>query len=377
MSLPQPFDARQRGRRDILPMLGWFMNEARVRNPKTTSSLLSLMLVLSTILVGLTPTVQAVGPNQNDLNSGGDLPDNTSVNITNYIFSGSYTGSGELDYGDDNDYLRVALNANQGLSATLSFPSSTTFSNGTTVTNDFDLIFYDANLTMMGSSWMSNPESLSTNTSTVAHGGMVYIDILRYSGVGTWNLTLSKFTVSNGSGGGGSGTGGGGGSSVTNCTGNNTVQPDILEPNDSTMLWDRLGMSVVIGSCISLLIHDMSDRNLAGMIHLPIVVTSVISVLWWPVFDDLRFYFIVKHHPFILFPILLFYGNHIYDKISGYYWGLSMFILATLFEFTDLQIFEITGFISGHTLKHIFAGVGLWLLMAMIRDRKLLIFEEE
>ena len=150
-----------------------------------------------------------------------------------------------------------------------------------------------------------------------------------------------------------------------------------LDPNDSTMLWDRLGMSVVIGSCISLLIHDMSDRNLAGRIHLPIVVTSVISVLWWPVFNDLRFYFIVKHHPFVLFPILLFYGNHIYDKISGYYWGLSMFILATLFEFTDLQIFEITGFISGHTLKHIFAGVGLWLLMAMIRDRKLLIFEEE
>lgn len=185
MSLPQPFDARQRGRRDILPMIGWFMNEARVRNNKTTSALLSLMLVLSTILVGLTPAVQAVGPNQNDLNSGGDLPDNTSVNITNYIFTGSYTGSGELDYGDDNDYLRVALNANEGLSATLSFPSSTTFPNGTSVTNDFDLIFYDANLTMIGSSWMSNPESLSTNTTTGAHGGMVHINILRYSGVGT------------------------------------------------------------------------------------------------------------------------------------------------------------------------------------------------
>ena len=176
---------------------------------KSPSVLLSLMLLFSILVVGMTPSVQAVGPNQNDLNSGGDLPDNTSVNITNYIFTNSYTGSGELDYGDDNDYLRVALNANQGLSATLSFPSSTTFSNGTTVTNDFDLIFYDANLTMMGSSWMSNPESLSTNTSTAAHGGMVYIDILRYSGVGTWNLTLSKFTVSNGSGGGGSGQRGG------------------------------------------------------------------------------------------------------------------------------------------------------------------------
>jgi len=150
-----------------------------------------------------------------------------------------------------------------------------------------------------------------------------------------------------------------------------------LDPNDSTMLWDRLGMSVVIGSCISLLIHDMYDRNLAGNIHLPIVVISIISVLWWPVFDDLRFYFIIKHHPFILFPILLLFGNRIYDKVSGYYWGLSMFILATIFEFTDLKIFEITGFISGHTLKHIFAGIGLWFIMAMIRDRKLLTVEEE
>jgi len=121
----------------------------------------------------------------------------------------------------------------------------------------------------------------------------------------------------------------------------------------------------------------MYDRNLAGNIHLPIVVISIISVLWWPVFDDLRFYFIIKHHPFILFPILLLFGNRIYDKVSGYYWGLSMFILATIFEFTDLKIFEITGFISGHTLKHIFAGIGLWFIMAMIRDRKLLTVEEE
>lgn len=150
-----------------------------------------------------------------------------------------------------------------------------------------------------------------------------------------------------------------------------------LEPNDSTMLWDRLGMSVVIGSCISLLIHDMWDRSLAAKIHLPIVIASIVSVLWWPVFDDLRIYFIVKHHPFILFPIFLFYGNLIYDKVSGYYWGLSMFILATLFEFADQQIFEITGIVSGHTLKHLAAGLGLWFLMVMIRDRRLVAIEEE
>ena len=230
------------------------MNEARNRQAKSTSAFFSLMLVLSTVLVGMTPTAQAVGPNQNDLNSGGDLPDNTSVNITNYIFTGSYSGSGELDYGDDEDYLRVALNANEGLSATLSFPSTTTFTNGTTVTNDFDLIFYDSNLTMMGASWATNPETLSTNSSTVAHGGMVYISIYRYQGVGTWNLTLSKFTV--GSTGGG---GGGGGSSVTNCTGAGTLTSDILEPNDSTST--ATPASLLPLSCTGLSIHSSTDTD--------------------------------------------------------------------------------------------------------------------
>ena len=140
------------------------MNPPSDRPSKTTSALFTLMLVFSTLVVGLTPTVQAVGPNQNDLNSGGDLPDNTSVNITNYIFSSTYTGSGELDYGDDNDILRVALNSNEGLYASLSFPTSTTFANGTTVYNDFDLIFYDSQLNFMDESWMSNPETLSTNS---------------------------------------------------------------------------------------------------------------------------------------------------------------------------------------------------------------------
>ena len=206
-------------------------------------------MLLSVLAVGFAAPVAAVGPNQNDLNSGGDLPDNTSVNITNYIFTSTYTGSGELDYGDDNDILKVALSANEGLSATLSFPSSTSFPNGSTTYNDFDLYFYDSQLNTMGSSWGSNPETLSTNTSSSPHGGMVYIDISRYSGTGTWNLTLSKFNTSSSSG--------GGGSSVSNCSGAGTVTSDILEPNDNTST--ATSASLLPLSCTGLSIHSTSD----------------------------------------------------------------------------------------------------------------------
>jgi len=81
-----------------------------LENQRSASSIsVVFLLVLSSLVALSAPSVSAVGPNQNDLNSGGDLPDNTTVNITNYIFSGSYNGNGELDYGDDSDYLKVAL----------------------------------------------------------------------------------------------------------------------------------------------------------------------------------------------------------------------------------------------------------------------------
>ena len=66
-------------------------------NPKSNqparSISVALMLMITSLLSLTTPGVSAVGVNQNDLGSGGDLPDNTTVNITNYIFSGTYNGT--------------------------------------------------------------------------------------------------------------------------------------------------------------------------------------------------------------------------------------------------------------------------------------------
>ena len=158
---------------------------------KNTICIIAMLLV--SVMITFVSPVSAIGPNQNDLNSGGDLPDNTTVNITTYQFSGSYSGTGELDYNDDADWLRVQVGSNKGLSAELSFNSTTTFPNGTTIVNDFDLAIYDTNLSLIDSSWQSNPEQVSTNNSAsgaASHGGLVYILIERFDGVGDWTLTI-------------------------------------------------------------------------------------------------------------------------------------------------------------------------------------------
>ncbi|RJU84000.1 MAG: hypothetical protein DWB99_00955, partial [Candidatus Poseidoniales archaeon] len=205
---------------------------AEIYRIKKSSKISSCFMVLMFLIMSMSSAignVSAVGTNQNDIGtSGGDLPDNLSspTSIPNLIFSGSTTGTGELASGtDEYDYLRVSLAANEGLAVELSFDSS----------DDFDLSIYDSSQMSIDSSYMFNPETVSTNTTT-STGGMVYIEIYGYSfgsmSNGSYDITIWKFTT--GSTGGGNGSGGSSGIAIPSpCTGNGTVGQDILEPNDA------------------------------------------------------------------------------------------------------------------------------------------------
>jgi len=234
----------------------FMVKNSSTQKPTLKSLSVTFLLLISTLAASL-GNVSAIGPNQNDLGSNGDLPDNTSVNLTNYIFTGSYSGTGELDYGDDEDWLRVALNSNQGLAVQLSFSSTTTLPNGTTTTNDFDLIMTTTNNVTLDSSIFNNPETVTTNNSQTPHGGMVYIGIGRYSGVGAWTLTMWKFNVQSTGGGGGISNGS---APPSPCTGNNTVQSDILEPNDTQQTATLA--SVLPISCTGLSLHTTTDVDM-------------------------------------------------------------------------------------------------------------------
>jgi hypothetical protein len=58
------------------------------------------------------------------------------------------------------------------------------------------------------------------------------------------------------------------------------------------------------------------------------------------------------------------HGNAIYAVFAGY-------LLAKVFEHYDRQIFELTGMISGHTLKHVVAGLAGLPVAYMLWRRRL------
>ena len=141
------------------------------------------------------------------------------------------------------------------------------------------------------------------------------------------------------------------------------------EPNNQTLVWDRLPMGVGFMVLYLVLIIEHISIKMEKYL-LPFIFTGLSSVLIWAIWDDLRFYFWVQFSAFICIPIILLTFKSHYNMKSGYYYCLLFYFLAKLTETFDKRIFSLTDeMISGHTLKHILAGIGLWFLVSMIKKR--------
>jgi len=140
-------------------------------------------------------------------------------------------------------------------------------------------------------------------------------------------------------------------------------------PNDTTLIWDRLPMSMgFMGLYIVLLcehIHLKFEKALY-----PTLLLGIFSVVTWVITNDLRFYYWVQFSSFITIPIILLLFKSRYGKKYLYVVTLVFYGLAKWTEVKDKEIFYATSeMISGHTLKHILAAIGLLALWWMVRTR--------
>ena len=52
-------------------------------------------------------------------------------------------------------------------------------------------------------------------------------------------------------------------------------------------------------------------------------------------------------------------------------WAIGCYVMAKLLEDTDLKVWSLTARVTGgHTLKHLFAALGCYLVVVMIKTRQ-------
>ncbi|MFN7987907.1 MAG: alkaline phytoceramidase [Thermoanaerobaculia bacterium] len=148
-----------------------------------------------------------------------------------------------------------------------------------------------------------------------------------------------------------------------------------LAPTDSTLAWDRLPMTLAFMAVFAIIIGEHISPRLGIRLLLPLLLFGALSVWYWRATDsgnggDLRLYVLVQYLPMLLIPVIvLLYRSALAP--TSYLWALlGSYGAAKALEFLDAPVFRMTGFVSGHTLKHLAAALGVYFLyLGFIRRR--------
>ncbi len=144
-----------------------------------------------------------------------------------------------------------------------------------------------------------------------------------------------------------------------------------LAPNDTSIVWDRLPLSLMFTSLFAAVLGETVSPSLGRRVLLPVLAFGVFSVVWWQGLDDLRPYFAAQSLALVGVPALLALFPKRGDGRSWLVAGLGCYALAVAAEHSDRFIFDLTGHLfSGHSLKHCLAALGCATVAVMLRARR-------
>lgn len=134
-------------------------------------------------------------------------------------------------------------------------------------------------------------------------------------------------------------------------------------PSDATLLWDRLPMTVAFMGLFALLLEE----RVTSLRTLPVLVAlGVASALYWRETGDLRPYILVQFLPLLLMPVILFLFPRKFLDGRLLLVAVAFYVLAKVLETYDRQVFSSILLVSGHTLKHLSAGVASFFVIASV-----------
>ena len=146
-------------------------------------------------------------------------------------------------------------------------------------------------------------------------------------------------------------------------------------PNNATLVWDRLVFSLLLTSFFAIVVVEFVSDRAGKLILAPMILLGLYSVLYWHWSElagegDVRLYLLVQFCPVIVVPFIvcMFPPRHGQARQFVLVWAL--FAVAKICELFDAQIYVLTGFWSGHTLKHLIAAVATYCLFHGLRQRQ-------
>jgi hypothetical protein len=150
-----------------------------------------------------------------------------------------------------------------------------------------------------------------------------------------------------------------------------------LAPSDARLPWDLLPMTCSFVSMVVVTFMERISVRVGIIALLPLLLLGIGSVGYWSISEshghgDYKFYLFVQFFsPVVLAMIVAFFSPR-YTGMRYLVLAFCLFVAAKLFELFDGQIYGWGTLISGHTLKHLTAGVSCYWILRMLQVRRTL-----
>ncbi|MEO6173437.1 MAG: ceramidase domain-containing protein [Arenimonas sp.] len=126
-----------------------------------------------------------------------------------------------------------------------------------------------------------------------------------------------------------------------------------LNPNNQTLVWDRLPMTIVFVALFAALLGEWVGPKVSQSALLLLVLIGLLSVLVWQFADDLRLYVWVQFMPLLVIPTLLALYRKRYSHSYMLALAILFYVLAKVLHAFDVEIFALLQLVmAGHAIKH-------------------------
>ena len=135
-------------------------------------------------------------------------------------------------------------------------------------------------------------------------------------------------------------------------------------PDDARLVWDRLPIALACAGLLAAVHAKAYPRAAHGAWLLGLCIFAAASVAWWSLTADLRPYLLLQAAPLVAIPIWQAAAGAPRRERAGFAIAILLYVLAKGAELADAPILAATGFVGGHTLKHLLAAAAAAVIIA-------------
>ena len=147
-----------------------------------------------------------------------------------------------------------------------------------------------------------------------------------------------------------------------------------LAPDDARLVWDRLPMTIAFMSLLAAIVSERISVRAGNFLLVPLVLLGIASVAYWrwsalSGVENLRPYMAVQFGSIaVILVIALLYRSR-YTHGGVIFAVAAAYGAAKVLESFDRKIYAVGHWASGHTLKHLAAAAGVYLLLNSLERR--------